>query len=76
MALALEAAKTGGTATVALNGANEVAVARFLKGELGFYDIARLVEKALYSIPVKEAPLVDDILEVDRQAREVAAAAL
>lgn len=76
LALALEAAKIGGTATAALNGANEVAVARFLKGEIGFYDIARLVEKAVYSIPVKEAPLVDDILEVDRQAREVAAAAL
>ena len=66
----------GGTATAALNGANEVAVARFLKGEIGFYDIARLVEKAVYGIPVKEAPLVDDILEVDRQARELAAAAL
>jgi len=76
LALALEAAKIGGTATAALNGANEVAVARFLKGEIGFYDIARLVEKAMYSIPVKEAPLVDDILEIDRQAREVAAAAL
>ena len=76
LALALEAARIGGTATAALNGANEVAVARFLKGEIGFYDIARLVEKAVYSIPVKEAPLVDDILEVDRQARALAAAAL
>lgn len=72
LALALEAARTGGTATAVLNGANEVAVERFLRGEIGFYDIPRLVEKALAAVPVVQAPLLDDILEADRAARAAA----
>ena len=55
-----------------LNGANEVAVERFLRGEIGFYDIPRLVEKALAAVPVVQAPLLDDILEADRAARAAA----
>ena len=72
LALALEAARTGGTATAVLNGANEAAVERFLKGEIGFYDIPRLVERALAAVPVVQAPLLDDILAADRAARAAA----
>lgn len=68
--LALEAAKVGGTATAVLNGANEVAVERFLKGEIGFYGIPALVEKALERVEVVQAPLLEDILAADSAARE------
>ncbi len=68
--LALQAAEVGGTATAVLNGANEVAVERFLKGEIGFYDIPALVEKALERVEVVQAPLLEDILAADLAARE------
>ena len=69
LALALEAAKTGGTAGAILNGANEAAVARFLAGEIGFLDIPRLVERALERVPVTQAPTLDDIFAADQAAR-------
>ena len=72
LALALESARIGGTATAILNGANEVAVERFLHGEIGFYDIPRLVEKALKEVPIVQNPGLDEILAADRQAREIA----
>ena len=52
LALAKQAAKTGGTATAILNGANEEAVGRFLAGKIGFDDIPVLVEQALRQISV------------------------
>ena len=72
LALALEAARTGGTAGAILNGANEAAVAQFLAGEIGFLDIGDKVANAMSSVPVKQAPTLDDILEADRAAREAA----
>ena len=72
LALAIQAAKTGGTAPAAMNGANEVAVARFLKDEIGFYDIPRLVGDALAQVPVVPAPGLDDILAADAAGREIA----
>ncbi len=68
--LAKEAAKTGGTATAILNAANEVAVHRFLRQELGFGDIPRAVETVLSHMSVKYRPSLGDILEADRLARE------
>ncbi|HJA63331.1 MAG TPA: 1-deoxy-D-xylulose-5-phosphate reductoisomerase [Candidatus Intestinimonas stercoravium] len=73
--LALEAAGRGGTATAVLNGANEVAVERFLKGEISFLDIPVLVERALERVPVMSDPGLEDILEADRAAREAAVGA-
>lgn len=70
--LALQAARTGGTAAAVLNGANEVAVSRFLKSEIGFYEIPRLVEKALGAVPHVSNPALDDILAADRAARAAA----
>ena len=73
--LALEAAGRGGTATAVLNGANEVAVEHFLKGEISFLDIPVLVERALERVPVVSDPGLEDILEADRAAREAAVGA-
>lgn len=72
LALAIQAAKTGGTAPAAMNGANEVAVARFLADEIGFYDIPRLVEETLSQVPVVHAPGLEDILAADAAGREIA----
>lgn len=69
LSLAMGAARTGGTATAILNGANEAAVARFLAGEIGFLDIPRLVERALERVPVTQNPTLDDIFAADQAAR-------
>ena len=67
--LALEAARTGGTATAVLNGANEAAVGQFLAGELSFAGISRKVEEALAAIPAVQSPSLEDILAADEAAR-------
>ena len=69
LALAKGAARTGGTATAILNGANEAAVGRFLAGEIGFLDIPDLVELALAAVPVVQRPTLSDILAADQLAR-------
>ena len=70
--LAKQAAKTGGTATAILSGANEAAVGLFLEGKLCFGEIARRVEKALAQVPVVQRPTLNDILEADAAARDAA----
>ena len=50
LSLAIGAARTGGTATAVLNGANEAAVGLFLERKIGFMDIPRLVERALSQV--------------------------
>ena len=72
LALALEAAKTGGTAGAVLNGANETAVGKFLAGEIGFLDIADRVERAMSQVKPVQNPTMQDILDADRAAREAA----
>ncbi len=72
LALALEAAKTGGTAGAVLSGANEEAVGQFLAGKLRFLEIADRVERALRSVPVVREPSITDIIEADQAAREAA----
>jgi len=74
LALALEAARTGGTATAILNGANEAAVEAFLRGNLGFLEIGERVERALATVAVTAHPTLEDILEADRLARRAALA--
>ena len=68
LAMAIHSAKTGGTAPAILNGANEIAVARFLAGEIGFLDIADLVEGALNTVPVKPLTL-EAVFEADSRRR-------
>ena len=70
LALAMRCAKRGGNACAVMNGANEEAVAKFLADEIGFYDIYRLVCRAVEEVPFIENPDLDQILESDRLARE------
>ena len=67
--LARECAKIGGTACPVMNGANEEAVAKFLRDEIGFYDIYDLVKRAVDTVPFIQNPTLEEILEADRQAR-------
>ena len=71
LALALEAAKTGGTAGAILNGANEAAVALFLEGKIGFLDIADRVRRAMEQVKVIADPSMTQVLEADAAAREL-----
>lgn len=70
LALAFDAIKTGGTMPAVLNGANEVAVAKFLDGKIGFTDIPALIEKTMSAYTVKYDYTLDDVLEADSFARE------
>ncbi|MCI6956291.1 MAG: 1-deoxy-D-xylulose-5-phosphate reductoisomerase [Candidatus Faecousia sp.] len=67
--LARECAAAGGTACPAMNGANEEAVARFLRDEIGFYDIYRLVSGAVERVPFIKEPSLEQVLAADHEAR-------
>ena len=70
LALAYEAIRRGGNAPCALNSANEVAVAAFLRGQIGFYDIARLCERALDGSDFVVNPSLADIFATHEQTAE------
>ena len=70
--LAREAALAGGTAPCVLNAANEVAVHAFLRGELSFTGIARVIESTLAELPARPVRHFSDLYEADTQAREIA----
>ena len=72
LGLALEAARTGGTATAVLNGANEAAVGLFLADKIPFGAIAQRVERAMGQVPVVQNPNLEEILAADKAAREAA----
>ncbi|MEN6357021.1 MAG: 1-deoxy-D-xylulose-5-phosphate reductoisomerase [Armatimonadota bacterium] len=69
LALAMEAAKVGGTLAVVMNAADEVAVDLFLKGRIGFLDIAKIVRQAMESHTSKPSPSLEEIYEVDSETR-------
>ena len=73
LSLAYRALKTGGTLPAVLNGANEVAVARFLKGDIGFLDIPELIEQTMDAYTVKYEYTLEDLLEADAWAKDYAA---
>ncbi len=68
--LAYDALRAGGTFPAVLNAANEVAVAAFLEGRIGFMDIPRLVNDALEQHSSVAQPDIEDILKVDAAIRK------
>ena len=70
--LAREAAEAGGTAPCAMNASNEVAVHAFLRGDLPFTGIARVIESTLAELPARPLRHFSDLYEADSQAREIA----
>ena len=67
--LARQALADGGTMPTVLNAANEVAVAAFLAGRLGFLEIAAVVEATLEACAGAPGPDLEQILSVDAAAR-------
>lgn len=74
--LAYEAAELGGAHCIALNAADEVAVAAFLRGDLGFMGIPETIERVLAMTPVCSPGSIAEVLELDAAARERAQAEL
>ena len=72
LGLAFQAMRSGASAPVTLNAANEVAVDAFLDGRIGFEEIARLVGDVMERTAVTGVQNLDDVLEHDRQARQTA----
>jgi 1-deoxy-D-xylulose 5-phosphate reductoisomerase len=70
LALALDAAARPGSRCAVLNGANEAAVRLFLDDQIGFMDIAELVQQALETVPEGSAETLNEILEADSAARD------
>ena len=68
--LAFEAGRTGGTLPCIMNGANEVAVEAFLKGQAGFLQIYELIEAAMEAGKVEYKPSLEQLLEADKWARQ------
>jgi 1-deoxy-D-xylulose-5-phosphate reductoisomerase len=71
LSLAREAGMRGGTYPCAFNAANEVAVAAFLEGKIGFLDIALLVEGALEEVDGSPAGDLSELVEADANARRL-----
>jgi 1-deoxy-D-xylulose-5-phosphate reductoisomerase len=72
--LAYEAQEAGGSATCTLNAADEVAVEEFLAARISFPAIAATVAETLQRVAVRQPASVGEVLEIDRQSREVARA--
>lgn len=70
--LAYEAAESGGAKTVALNAADEVAVAAFLDGKISFLEIPRIIEEAVAASNSGKLGSIAEVLEADAEARRYA----
>ena len=64
--------QAGGSASIALNAANEIAVEAFLQKKIAYTAIAGLIENVLGEITITGANTLDEILAADQSAREVA----
>ncbi|OUJ17547.1 1-deoxy-D-xylulose 5-phosphate reductoisomerase [Acetobacter orientalis] len=72
--LAREALRSGGAAPAILSAANEIAVEAFLQEQIGFLDIARVVEKVMTKLGAPPADTLDAVLHWDAEARREARA--
>ena len=72
LGLAYEAAETGGAKTVALNAADEVAVAAFLQGRIGFDHIPGVIRAVLSATKPVKLESINQVLAADAEAREIA----
>ena len=74
--LAFDSLERGGNAPCILNAANEVAVAGFLKDEIGFLEMSDVIEDALAKIDFIEKPSLEQLFETDKLTRELVSAAV
>jgi 1-deoxy-D-xylulose-5-phosphate reductoisomerase len=72
LALAYEAAEAGGAKTVALNAADEVAVAAFLQGRIDFSGIPKIIREVVSATEAGKLESIDQVLKADAEARAIA----
>ncbi|SDY09298.1 1-deoxy-D-xylulose 5-phosphate reductoisomerase [Hymenobacter psychrophilus] len=72
LGLAFEAMRRGGNAPCILNAANEIAVAAFLRDEIGFLQMSEVVETSLARVSYLAAPTLADYVATDQETRRVA----
>lgn len=72
LALAYKALDAGGNMSCILNAANEIAVEKFLKGEISFLEMPVLIEECMAKVPYIAIPGLDDYIQTDRSTREMA----
>jgi 1-deoxy-D-xylulose-5-phosphate reductoisomerase len=72
LGLAYEAAESGGAKTIALNAADEVAVAAFLAERIGFEDIPRIIAEVMVATPAVKLESIKNVLQLDGEARHLA----
>ncbi|WP_274361446.1 1-deoxy-D-xylulose-5-phosphate reductoisomerase [Paenibacillus thermotolerans] len=70
--LAFESGRAGGTAPAVFNAANEVAVARFIQGDIPFLGIEEIVDRTLSGHIVSASPSLEEVWEADAWARDQA----
>ena len=69
LSLAYNAGKTGGSATVILNAADEEAVFAFLQNKIKLYDIYQITEDIYSSMNIVKSPSIDEIFDIDKEVR-------
>ena len=72
LALAYEAIRLGGNAACVVNAANEVGNLAFRQGRCGFLQMAEIIQETLVCVPYIKSPTLEDYLECDAEARNVA----
>jgi 1-deoxy-D-xylulose-5-phosphate reductoisomerase len=70
--LAYEAAEAGGAKPVALNAADEIAVAAFLDKHIRFNEIPKVIERVLAETPNRKFESIKEVLRADAEARQLA----
>ena len=69
--LAFQAGQMGGTMPCVMNAANEVAVQKFLSGDIKFLDIAKIIEITMDKFKPEKVESLNQLIEVDKQARNI-----
>ena len=70
--LAFEAGKAGGTMPCVMNAANEVAVAKFLNGDIKFLQIAEIVETTMNKFKPEKVESLEQLIKIDAESRKIA----
>jgi 1-deoxy-D-xylulose-5-phosphate reductoisomerase len=70
--IAYDAMSAGGIVPAVMNAANEIAVARFLRKDIRYIDIPRVIEATIDAMKGPGSPSLSDIIDADREARSIA----
>jgi 1-deoxy-D-xylulose-5-phosphate reductoisomerase len=72
LGFAFEALEVGGNMACIVNAANEIAVAAFLRDEIGFLEMSDLIENCMKKVSFVRTPTLEDYIETDKETRRLA----